>query len=192
MKNSIFFLITLVLFMTHAIMAQDRLSIELRIGPSFTTQDLGNSELNTGIGIEGIVDYRISDLVGAYVGWGWNHFSADESFAGNKSDFEETGYLFGLQLNQSLGDGPLALYARLGGIYNHIEVENNDGDIIADSGHGLGWRAGIGMDIHLGSNWHLKPGIKYQSLARDLEVESQTTDVKLNYLAPSIGISKRF
>ena len=97
-----------------------------------------------------------------------------------------------MHYNRALGEGPLAIYARAGGIYNHIEIENKEGDITADSGHGLGWRVGVGLDIDLGSNWHLKPGIKYQSLSRDIKMEVETTSVDLTYLSVGLGIAKKF
>lgn len=191
-KSFVLFVTALVFLWSQSLTAQDRFAIELQIGASFTTQDLGDADLNTGIGSEIIFDYEFLPHLGAFVGWGYNRFSADESFAGKEADVEETGYLFGLQYNYPIGESPLAIFARAGGIYNHIEIENKEGDITADSGHGLGWRVGAGLDVSLGSNWHLKPRIKYQSLSRDIEMEVETTSVDLTYISVGLGIAKKF
>ncbi len=67
------------------------------------------------------------------------------------TDFEETGYTFGLQFIHPLGTSEKISYLiRAGGIYNHIEVENSAGDITADSGHGLGWEIGAGVQVYFG------------------------------------------
>ncbi len=193
MKRFMAFLLTLALLMgTHAMLAQSKFGFEVRGGAAFATQDLGDADLNTGFGIEGMFDYRFMPHLGAYVGWGWNRFAADQSFAGAEADFEETGYMFGLEFNHPIGTSSLAYYIRGGGIYNHIEVENKAGDITDDSGHGLGWQAGVGLDIGLGDKWHIKPGVKYQSLSRELKVENVTTDVDLKYLSVGLGIAFRF
>jgi opacity protein-like surface antigen len=193
MKNTLVVLLaTVMLFAVHLLMAQPRFAIELRPGVSFATQELGDADLKTGLGFEGMLSYRFTNTVGAYAGWGWNRFSADQSFAGADADFEETGYLFGVQFNPTLGDGALGLYLRAGALVNHIEVENKGGDIISDSGHGLGYQLGAGLDVGLGSNWQLRPGLKYQSLSRDLEIETTTTPVDLRYFSIAVGIAKNF
>ncbi|MGB5436736.1 MAG: opacity protein, partial [Maribacter sp.] len=72
------------------------------------------------------------------------------------------------------------------------EVENSEGDITADSGHGIGWELGAGLNVDLGSNWHLRPQVGYRVLSRDIEIGTTTTDVNLNYIAAGVGIAKVF
>lgn len=175
-------------------MAQERnrkFGLEIRPGASMATVKLGDAKLKTGMGVEGTVHYNIWNGASLYAGWGWNKFASDESFAGNNIDFEETGYVMGLRYAYNLTDSPLSLYVRGGAIYNHIEVEDGD-DIIADSGHGWGWQAEAGVDISLGKGWKLSPGLKYQSLNRDLTIGNATQQVDLNYISLGLGISKFF
>lgn len=184
--------LSLVVFTTFA---QDKWSAELRPGVNFATSDLGDAELKTGYGVELALGYRFMPHLGAYAGWGWNQFKSDNnSFAGTgDTDFEETGYTFGLQFIHPLGNSDMLSYlVRVGGIYNHIEVENKAGDITADSGHGLGWEIGAGLQVDLGSNWNLRPQIGYRALSRDIEIGTTTTDVDLNYVSFGVGIAKVF
>ncbi len=106
LKKSV--LVFVVLLMNGAIFAQENWSAELRPGINFATQDLGNAELKTGFGFEATIGYRFMPHLGAYVGWGWNQFKSDNaSFAGTgDTDFEETGYTFGLQFVHPLGKAP--------------------------------------------------------------------------------------
>lgn len=192
MKTSIAFVATLaMIFWATSLSGQPRMGIELRIGPTFATTELGDAELKTGTGMEALIEYQFSNYLGAFAGWGWNQFSADRSFAGPDRHFEETGYLLGLKLSTT-GNGKLGVYVRAGALINHIEVESDDGDIIADSGHGLGFRGEVGLDVGLGSNWYLRPGVKYQELSRDLSIETVTTPVDLKYLGVQLGIAKKF
>ncbi|WP_045801063.1 porin family protein [Flagellimonas lutaonensis] len=187
-------LIGLGLIIGKASMAQDKWSAELRPNINFATQDIGNADLKTGFGFEAAVGYRFMPHLGAYVGWGWNKFASDTpSFPGTgNTDFEMTGYTFGLQFIHPINNSSLSYLIRAGGIYNHIEVENDAGDITADSDHGLGWEIGAGLQVDLGSNWNLRPQIGYRALSRDIEIGNTTTDVDLNYISFGVGIAKIF
>jgi hypothetical protein len=193
--SSTIFALGLTLCALSSLSAQNQWSVELRPGVNFATQDLGDAELKTGYGFEAALGYQFMPHLGAYVGWGWNRFKSNStSFTGTgDSDFEETGYTFGLQFIHPFSTtSKLSYLLRLGGIYNHIEVENAAGDIVADSGHGLGFELGVGLSADLGSGWNLRPQLGYRSLSRDLEITSTTTAVDLNYLSIGVGIAKMF
>ena len=184
----------ILLFFTTNSFAQDKWSAELRPGINFSTSDLGDAELKTGFGGEVALGYRFMPHLDAYIGWGWNQIKSDNnSFAGTgNTDYEETGYTFGLQFIHPIAESSTSYLVRVGGIYNHIEVENNAGDITANSDHGLGWELGAGIQVDLGGNWNLRPQVGYRALSRDLEIGSVTTNVDLNYVTIGIGIAKVF
>lgn len=190
MKKQALAIIALATMVSISTIAQDnsgRFGIELTGGASFATQELAGNNLNTGFGFEGLLHYRVLPHAGLYAGWGWNRFAADSNF-----DYEETGYIMGLQFKHPIGSSPVAYYLRAGALYNHIEVENENGDIIGDTGHGWGWQAAAGVDIPLGSGWSLAPGVKFNSLSRDLEEDGVKTELNLNYFSARLGIVKMF
>lgn len=197
MKTKVLFasLLMATFFVSSSIMAQEndkRFGLELSAGASWATSKPGNTKLNTGFGFEGLFHYRFMPHTGVYAGWGWNRFGADDSFAGSDVCFEETGYVFGLQFKHPISTWPIAYYLRAGGLYNHIEIENSDGDIIGDTGHGLGFQLAAGIDYSLGKNWSITPGLKFNSLSGDVEIEGVTTSLNHNYLSLRVGIIKRF
>lgn len=183
--------LSLLLVATPSI-AQDRFGIQLSIDGSMATQDIGGADLTPGFGFEANLTYRFMPHLSSYAGWGWQRFGSDDSFAGTEVDFEETGYRFGVQFVHPLGATPVDYFIRAGGMYNHIEVENGDGDITTDSGHGLGWQVGAGVSVPLGAKWRFMPGLRYQSLSRDIEVGSFTTDADLNYAALEFSFHRAF
>jgi len=187
--------LVILFFIISLSVAQEKWSLELRPSTNFSTQDLADAQLKTGFGLEFTVSYNFMEHLGAYVGWGYNVFNSDnDSFTGTgDTDFDETGYSFGLQFIHPIGSsGKLSYLIRAGGVYNHIEVENDAvGDIIADSEHGLGWEVATGLQISLGDNWKLRPQVGYHALSRDIEIGSVTT-VDLNYVAVGVGIAKLF
>lgn len=69
-----------ILFASHSVEAQDLWNLEFRSGVAFATQDLGDADLDTGFGFEGTVAYRFMPHFATYAGWGWNQFSAYQSF----------------------------------------------------------------------------------------------------------------
>lgn len=172
--------------------AQRRWSAEFRPGVNFATQNLGSTNLNTGFGYEGTIAYRFLPHVAAYGGWSWNRFSAAESVAGNDVDFEETGYMLGLQLIHPIGVSKISYLIRAGGTYNHVETENAAGTTVNDTGHGLGWQAGAGLAIPLGNRIQLIPEVRYRSLSRDMKTDQLTTPVKLDYISAGVGLAFSF
>lgn len=171
---------------------EKRFGFELNGGFALPVSELDGAKLNPGVGFEGIFHYRFMPHLGAYAGWGWNHLNADDSFAGSDMDFEETGYLLGLQYQRKLGKSAVDWFVRAGGLYNHIETENPDGVIINDTGHDFGWQAAAGIDVPLGKNWSLTPGIKFNSLSRDTEFENAEKQLDYKYLSFRVGLIKRF
>lgn len=171
-------------------MAQARWSFDLRGAVAFPTQSLGEADLSTGFGVEPTFSYRFMPHLGAYAGWGWHQFNTDEMPAGTDMDVEETGYTFGLQFIHPIEGTSLSYFVRGGGIYNHIEIENDEGDIVSDSGHGLGWQAEAGIVVSLNDYWSLLPGVRYRALSRDIELENVTTNVDLNYVSVGVSFSR--
>lgn len=192
MKTKAFLLGTLfaVISMTSFSQNAKRFGIEINSGASFATQKLAGTELDLGWGFEGLVSYNFFNNASVIAGWGWNGFSADESFAGAEMDFEETGYILGLEYSYPVSK--VSVFARGAALYNHIEVENDNGDIIHDTGHGFGWQAAAGVHIPLGKNWILSPGVKFNSLSRELDLNESTLTLDQKYLSVRVGITKKF
>lgn len=169
-----------------------RFGIELNGGASFATQKINGTKLNTGFGFEGALHYRFMPHLGVYGGWGWNRFGAENSFMGKDYCFEETGYILGLEFKHPINDSRFSYFVRGGGLYNHIEIENSDGDIIKDSKHGFGWQVAGGVDFNLGNNWSVTPGVKFNFLSRDTDFEGVNTTLDYQYVSARIGFIKRF
>lgn len=172
---------------------EPRFGVELTGGVSVPLKKVSDATLKVGGGFEGTFHYRFIDHLGAYVGWGWNHFSSENSFAGAKSDFEETGYVLGLQFSHPLGKSPVSFYVRAGALWNHIEIESHDGNLIKDSKHGWGYQLAAGVYIPVGKNWSINTGLKYNSLVRrDVDFADHNRTLDLKYLSLRVGIIKRF
>lgn len=195
MKTKVLFTITLSALLSLTAFAQDnekKFGFELSAGPSLATHEMDGSKFEKGFGFEGILHYRFMPHTGIYAGWGWNRFSAKSSFAGVNTEFEETGYVIGLQFKHPLDGFLSSYYLRVGALYNHIEVENDKGDIIGDTGHGLGFQLAAGVDIPLGQKWSLTPGVKYNSLSGTGDIEDIQFSMDYNYLSVRMGFLRRF
>jgi hypothetical protein len=169
-----------------------RFGFEISGGPSVSLSQPGGSDLNVGGGIEGIFHYRFLAHTGVYAGWGWSHFPSDESFAGQGTDFEETGYVIGLQYQQEIKNTSLSYYFRGGALYNHLELENRDGDLIGDTHHGWGWQVAGGVYVPIGKTVNITTGLKLNSLSRPLEYNGNARDLDLRHLSLRVGIIKNF
>jgi len=80
-----------------------------------------------------------------------------------------------------------------GGVtFNHIELEDDDGELQSDSGHGLGYEVGAGVSLPVGQRVRLTLGGRYRALDRDLTVDSVTRGVTLAYATAELGLQWSF
>lgn len=179
-------------FNTIAQENEKRFRIEVNGEASIVSSELSGASLNTGLGFETIFQYRFMPYTSVYGGWGWSHFSAKESFAGPDIDFEQTGYILGLQFLRPISSTPVSYFVRAGLLYSHIELENNAGNIISDTGHGVGFQVAGGIEVSMGKNWSLSPGFKFNSLSGETEVEGVNYQLDHRYVSVRIGVVKRF
>ncbi len=194
MKHFKITLVSMILVMlSSTLFAQNKWSAELRPNIDFPTKDIGDIEPKTGFGFEVAVSYNFMEHLGAYVGWGYNTFKTTSNITEFDNDVDMTGYTFGLQFIHPFVEGSkLSYLIRAGGIYNHLEFEDSDGDIFEDTGHGLGYEFGAGIDYNFSGTWHLRPQIGYRALSREIDFDDVKVDVDLNYISFGVGIVKTF
>ncbi len=173
--------------------AQGRWELEVRGHSAIATQDGTRDHHEYGLGFEGVVNYRFLPHMAVYAGWNWTHFAAIDAIAGPNMDLEETGYVAGLRFEHPFRtEGGPAGWLRAGATYNHLEFENADGELVSDSGHGLGWEAAGGVALPVARGWSVKPGLRYRAISRDLNLPSGTTTVDLQHLSLEVGFARRF
>ena len=195
MKAKVFLTMMLSAAISFTVMAQEsgnRFGIELNGEAAFVSSDLNDASLNGGLGFEAILQYRFMPFTSVYGGWGYSHFNAETSFAGQDTDFEQTGYILGLQFSHSIGASPVSWFVRGGLLYSHIETEDNTGSIISDTGHGVGYQVAGGIEVLMGNNWSLAPGIKYNSLSGETGLEGVNYALDLRHVSARLGVIKRF
>ena len=186
-------ILLLCIVLTGSLHAQDRFSVQVRPEVSFATTEFCDANFKNGFGFEVNFTYRFMPYVSVYTGWGWNKFSVDQSFVGTNGDFEETGYACGLQFIHPFHENlSFDYFLKAGAIYNHIEVENSDGVIVADSGHGFGFQVETGLSFSLNDKLKPIPGIKYQTLERGIGFEGTSYIVDLNYLSVGLNLLRVF
>jgi opacity protein-like surface antigen len=171
----------------NAVQAQGGFAVEVRGGAAIPAEDMGQAELKTGGGAELTLGARVLPHVWVYGGWAYYQLRTDPPVAAAKIEVETTGYAFGAQFQHPVMER-VAGFVRAGGIVRHVEIEDRAGDVIADSGHELGWEAGGGLNIAIGRNLALTPGVRYSTLP----VTIQNVDVDLSFVAIDIGLRYSF
>lgn len=183
-------LLMAVVMANQSAMAQNKWQVALRPAVNFPTEELGEIDLETGYGFDASIGYQLVPSLWVNAGWGWNHFTSDQALVENL-DFEETGYMLGLQLTPSIGQSRFAFVVGGSAIYNHIEVED-DNDVIFDTDHGWGWQAEAGISIPFGPRLQLTPTVRYHSLKRDVEIAGIEVSSDLRYVSGGVSVALRF
>jgi len=173
--------------------AQERWGIELRGSGGISTQDTDREAYETGFGLEGTVQYRFLSSVAAYGGYHYTQFNAMESIAGPDMHLENTGYVAGLRFERPLREGSATSgWVRTGLTYDNLEIEDPAGEIVNESGHGLGWEFGAGLVAPIIAGWSATPGVRYRSTSRDFGIGDAAVPVELQHVAFEMGITRRF
>lgn len=165
---------------------------EINGGMSLSTRFPGDVITNVGAGAEALFHYRMTKHLGLYGGWGYNAFRSDYEPARHRCDFEETGYIIGLQYKRPMEFSNVSVFVRGAYQYKHIEIEDPSGELLFDTTHGPGWQAGFGLDLPFSENWSVIPELKFSVL---LDKESNSTVEPIqdrNYFSVRIGLLKRF
>lgn len=172
--------------------AQGKWELAIIPGVNMPTNKFGSTDLRTGFGAEARLSYQLTNFLSAYTGWGWNHFNAEESSSGSDVDFEETGYLFGLQFNYPTTVTIITYVVSIGGLYEHIEAENAAGQIMGNSDFSFGTQIGAGAWITLGRKFKIIPSVAYKALSTEFKPDNNTTPVDLKYLTANAGLTYIF
>lgn len=194
MKTKVLTALTLSVMISIAVTAQQKdkkFAFEAGGGPSFPTMQFADG-IRTGFGFECTFRYMFLPHTGLYGGWGANWLSTETLTPANNRDYEETGYILGLDFRHPISDSKFAYYVRAGALYNHIEIENADGNILKDTKHRPGFQIAGGIDIDLGKNWSLTPGVKFNKLLVDTEIDGSSEHLDHQYISARIGIARRF
>lgn len=190
--KKIIFTVVLFFLVWNTSNAQDRFSAEFRPGLNFPLDKIAGSKVNTGYGFELTIAYEVMYEVGFYAGWGWNKFSADNAFITHRIDIEESGYTAGVRFKHRIKNSSFSYLIKGGAVYNHIELEDNNSELIAESRRGIGWQAEGGITFEIGNNWDLRPTLRYRSLPGEIDVYNGQMSVDLKYISLGVGLAKKF
>ena len=193
MKTNIFLAVILFFLLSFSGYAQqeyNKFGFEINAGPSYMLNKIVGEKANLGFGFEGFVKYNFMPHLGVYAGWGWNKFQSDKSSFGNDVDYEGNGYSFGLHFLHPLQNSSFSYFLRVGGLYNHIEIESADGKIKENTKLGLGFELAAGLTYAVSSNTDIVFGLKFKSLSRDLSLGSGSKTIDYNYTGIMIGVHK--
>lgn len=158
----------------------ERLSLEGRIGVTFPTGDLTDADLGSGLalGLEGM--YNFSPALTAYAGLSRSAFSCDDADeCGDGAN--ALGFQGGLKL-LLVREGRALPWVRGGLLVQKMDTDDDD------SGLGLGFEVGGGLDIDLSHRFAIVPALHYRSFSADFE----EADVTASWLALTVGAHVHF
>ncbi|MCF7794398.1 MAG: porin family protein [Candidatus Cloacimonetes bacterium] len=187
MKTKLAFVFVLILcFSTLAF--GENWTIELRPAMNMPTGDFNDAELESGIGVDARIAYRVMPHLDVFTGWSWTNFAGE-----NDLDFEETGYDLGVRFIHPFASYSFHYLLEGAATYKHVELEDGD-DIIGDSDHALGFQLGAGIVYKISPKISLQPTVRYNTLTSEVEFDDLdiTSEGDLNYISLGLGIAWNF
>jgi opacity protein-like surface antigen len=180
------------LFIARPLVAQERWRAEVRGGVNIAVDEFTAVDLKTGAGLEIGLGVRLAPGLFEYGAWDWQNRAAETRLFGVTADVEDTGYAFGLQYVALLA-GRTKPWIRGGGLFNHVEIEDEDsGDLFADSEHTWGVEIGGGVDVALSDRWSLTPGVRYRRFEPQVRYGGVETSATLSYVVVDVGLTLKF
>jgi hypothetical protein len=180
--------VAMVCLLGFSVSAQHNFSLIFRPGANFPVSDFETTKLNGGCGFEFMGAWQFSNRLAAYGGWGYNFYGDKEAAENLQKRFDENGYTFGLQYLMPFYGEKVNLLFGAGAVYDHVETFDNDGNILHDTGHELGWQLEAGLSFPLGEKWKMIPTVRYRALTFDGMNESSNTSAHLNSLSVGVGV----
>ena len=165
-------------------------SLEVRAGVAVPTEAIGSHEVDPGMALEIAALFRVMPHLDLYAAWDQNHVGFEQDVAGF-AEVETCGYAVGARFFAP-SFGPVTPWLRGGAIYSRLELESDDDDVDGlDSDYTFGWEAGAGAAVALGGRWSLLPGVRYRSIAIELD-ELGTGDLDVNAVVFDVGVAFTF
>lgn len=171
-------------------------SLELTPGGSYAVQEFGNLEGGPGLSSSNHIRYQFLPHLSAYAGWEWHRFFLDRE--AEEMDVEQTGYALGLRYEHPLSGeadrdaSAPAWWVRAGATLAHFEVEDESGESVDGTDHGLGWEAGAGISWPLSRRFAIAPGLSFRMLRREIDLGLGPQDATLSFATLGVGIVIRF
>jgi hypothetical protein len=185
-------LIGLFLMPPSRIFAQ-RVTVDFRGAAASPQERLAGIDLKAGSGFGTTLALKVRPHLFTYAGWDWMRFRTDAVPAASRMDFIETGYTLGLRFEHPFRVGSdLAYRLELGGTSKHIEVENDVGELIADSGHEIGFESGASLVMPFGKTWRLIPTARYRSLGVGLTMNDASSKGHHRYYGIEVAVAREF
>lgn len=195
MKTKVLLTAALMALLPVVLIAQgeeSRGGFEVNGGLSLATDAPGDVITNIGAGSEALLHFRVTKHLGLYGGWGYNAFRSEYEPVRRRCDFEETGYIIGLQYKRQMETSIVSVFVRGGYQYKHIEIEDPTGELLFDTKHGSGWQVGFGIDIPLAEKWSLIPEMKFNALPERSGMATADPLSDRNYFSVRMGILRKF
>jgi len=167
------------------------LGIEVRFGPSFTTDNFGASDLGDGVGGEFHGNWFVTPNFALFTGVTGVIFDAHEDFTGRDNAITDLGYVAGIKVGGRFGRSRVGWQVHGAANYGEIKLYEEDTDnSIGETGHELGWEVGYAITITLPNKWVLTPGMTYRSRRANLTVNGVPEGVDLNYVSVGMGFAR--
>lgn len=188
----LFLLIIIISLNNSCLKAQKNYIIDCGPPGNFPIALSGNTNLNNGFGFEFNCTYHVLSNFSIYSGWDWNKFTCVKSFAGSYTDFEETGYVLGIKYIHPVENTNFNYFISAGTTLKHIEIQDQKGEIIADTDFGFGWETSIGIALNLKQRWSISPSFRMRSLKRSVNLNEIQNNFELSYISLKIAIGWKF
>jgi opacity protein-like surface antigen len=180
---------------TLAAQLPQQLSAEVRVGAGIPTGDFADG-LSAGLGIGGILAYRVIPELDVFAGYSSQSFGVDDDpeFEGVDLDVNDSGFAIGGRFFVP-GLPSVAPWLQAAVLLHELEVTGREQGVSVSlsSDREVGFEIGGGLEIPVAANIGVTPGIRYRQYSVDFDLEDDgPVSGDVTYLTLDVGVRFRF
>ncbi|MEQ3654289.1 MAG: hypothetical protein ABNH00_00360 [Dokdonia sp.] len=185
-KTVLIFLGLAVLLPHHV--AGQQWSASIRPAINFPVEDVSQTELRVGNGLEFTAQYQLMPHIQLFTGFSWHQFDTDEDFDAVNTDYALRGFILGSRIKLPLNKSKLGYFVVVAATLHRIDIEGGMPRLTIRSSFQPDLTFGAGVEIPTFSQLKIVPEVRYASFSEDFSNPQIDDTIALRFVSLSVGI----
>ncbi len=167
-------------------------SAALRPSINFPLEEVSQTELRVGNGLEFTAQYQLMPHIQLFTGFNWQQFDTDEDFDAVNTDYTLRGFILGSRIRLPVNKSKLGYFVVVAATLYRIDIVGGMSMLDIQSSFKPNLTFGAGLAIPVFSQLKIVPEVRYASFSEDFTNAQIDDTIALRFVSLSVGISYVF